>query len=280
MKTKYYFLIPVIFVALLASSFMKSSAVEHTILIQASDKNISSVSLSQSAEIISNRLKDFSTGEFDISVIDDKKQIKVILTDEWDLPVAEDLIVHKGEISFYETYNHSSLVEMLNGDNHLFELLTKGETDGPDEKIGCTSGSQAEKVNEFLKTLGLDQKCKFAWTQNFEKTKLCLFALKINNGKSPVLTGNDIESATYDQDKIQIKIKDSAVELWSAATKRNLNNVIAILLDDYVISYPRVMSSIDSGEIEITGKFTKTEAGYVASIISNGVLPVSFTVVK
>ncbi|MCX6303166.1 MAG: hypothetical protein NTW82_13390 [Bacteroidia bacterium] len=280
MKTINYFLIPVILIALLASSFIKSSATEHTILIQASDKNTSSVSLSQSAEIISNRLKDFSTGKFDITVIDNKKQIKVVLTDDWDLPIAEDLIVHKGDISFYETYNHSSLVEMLNGDNHLFELLTKGETDGPDEKIGCASGSQAEKVNEYLKTMGSEQKFKFAWTQNFDKTKLCLFALKINNGKSPVLTGNDIESAAYDQDKIQIKIKDSAVGSWSEATKRNLGNVIAILLDDYVISYPKVMSSIDSGEIEITGKFTKTEAGYVASIISNGVLPASFTVVK
>jgi preprotein translocase subunit SecD len=52
------------------------------------------------------------------------------------------------------------------------------------------------------------------------------------------------------------------------------------LLDDNVIAAPKVMSVIDSGEIEISGSFTQTQSGYLASLLNNGYLPVSFVVVK
>jgi preprotein translocase subunit SecD len=280
MKTIYYSLIPLLIYTLFGLAFTNNPTTKRTVLIQSSDKNISSVSLSQSAEIISARLKDFNAGKFDISVIQDKHQIKVILNDDLDVPAIQNLITHKGTIEFYETFNHNSLVELLNEDNHLFTLLNRSEIDNSGAKIGCASGSEVGKVTDYLNTLRLNQKCKFAWTRDFDKSSICLYALKIDGEKSPVITGNDVESAKYNQDKIQIKLKSYAVELWSDATKRNLNNVIAIVLDDNVISAPRVMSEITSGKIEISGKFTKAQSGYIAALLNNGVLPASFIIVK
>lgn len=280
MKTIYYFLITLLIFAILALAFTNRTNQKRSILIQSSDINISSVLLSQSADIISQRLKDFSTGEFNVSIIQKKKQIRVTFTNAWDLQTVENLIIHKGTIGFYETYNHDSLAELLSGDNRLFTLLTKSEIDNSGAKIGCASEEDIIMVTDYLNTLGLDQKCKFAWTQNFDKSNICLYALKIYGEDSPVITGNDIESSKYEKEKIQIKLKDYAVSLWSDATKRNQNKVIALVLDDNVISAPKVMTVIDSGEIEISGNFTQTQIGYIASLLNNVSLPVSFVVVK
>jgi preprotein translocase subunit SecD len=280
MKAIFYFLIPLLIFAFFATGLSNEAHAKHSILIQSSDKDISSVSLSQSAEIITKRLKDFSTGEFKTSVIPEKNQIEVILTDDWDLKMAESLLIHKGSIEFYETYNHNGLVELLNGDNRLFSLLTKSEIDNSGTKIGCICGSEAAKVTDYLSTLKLSQKCKFAWTQDFDNANVCLYALKISSEKGAIITGIDIESSKYEKDRIQIKLKSNAAGLWSEATKRNLNNVIAIVLDDNVIAAPRVMSEINSGEIEISGSFTQTQGRYIATLLNNGALPVSFFVVK
>jgi hypothetical protein len=280
MKTILNSIIPLLIFALFAAGFTNESDAKHSILIQTSDKNVSSAMLSQSAEIITKRLKDFSSGKFDISVIPEKNQIEVTFTDDLDIKTVENLIIHNGNIQFYETYNHNSLAELLNGDIRLFSLLTKSEIDNAGTKIGCATGSEVGKVNDYLNTLKLNQSCKFAWTQNFDDTNVCLYALKISSEKGAILTGNDIESAEYNKDMIQIKLKSYAAAIWSDATKRNLNNVIAIVLDDNVISAPKVMSVIESGEIEISGKFTQAQAGYIAALLNNGVLPVSFTIVK
>ncbi|MGD0341424.1 MAG: hypothetical protein ABSA76_06940 [Bacteroidales bacterium] len=280
MKTILYSLIPIFIFGLVATGFTNHANTKNSILIQSSDKNISSVQLSQSAGIISARLKDFCSGKYYVSVIPGKNQINVMLADSTDFKTAESLILHKGMIEFYETFNHAALVELLKGDGHLFSLLTKSETDKSDTKIGCTTTADAGKVNDYLNTLGLKQKCKFVWTQGFDNPGVCLFALRLYGDKGAIITGNDIESAKYGQDKIQVKLKTAADKSWSDATKRNIGNDIAIVLDNEVLSYPRVMSTMDSGEIEISGKFTPAQAKYIAALLNNGELPAEFVVVK
>jgi hypothetical protein len=147
MKTIYYFLISLLIFALLSFAFTNKSN-KQSILIQSTDTSISSELLIQSADIISQRLKDFSAGEFDVSVFKDKKQIRVIFTVAWDSQAVEDLLVHKGMIEFYETYDKNSLAGLLDGDNHLFTLLIKSEIDNSGSKIGCASGSDVVKVTD------------------------------------------------------------------------------------------------------------------------------------
>ena len=280
MRTILYSLVAIFLFGIIAPGFIEKANSNNSILIQSVDKNISSDFLTQSAKIISGRLKDFSPGKYDVTIIPENNQIRVVFSDTWDLKVTEDLIIHKGTIEFYETYNRENLVELLNGDNHLFTLLSSSKIDNSGTKMGCTSIAEVMKVNDYLKTLGLSQKCKFAWAQDSNSTNACLYALKINSDEGPVMTGNDIESAKYDQDRIWIKLQKPAVKVWADVTKRNINNVIALVLDNNVISAPKVMDEISSGEIEISGKFTQKEAGYIAALLNNGELPLSFKVIK
>jgi len=280
MKTIKYFTIPLLIVAIIFLAVTKTGNTKSTLLIESSDKDVTSLSLDMSAEIISKRLIDFNAGKFNISVIPAKKQIKVVFDEDPDIQTVEKLLVQKGVIEFYETYNHEGFLDLLNGNDHLFSLLAGIDSRDADAKVGCTSSQKAEEVNTYVKTLGIEQKCKFAWFQDADNSSVCLYALKFTDGIGPLIKGSDIESTVYDQDRIKIKLIGNATVKFADATKRNLDNVIAILLDDKVISAPRVRSEILSGEIEITGRFTKTEAGYMAALLNNDPLPVSFYLVR
>jgi preprotein translocase subunit SecD len=286
MKTILYSLIAIIIFGIIASGFINKVNNNNIILIQSIDNDVSSVSLTQSVKIISNRLRDFSSEKFDVTIIPEKNQIQVKFTNTWDLKTAENLLTKKGTMEFYETYNHKNLVELLNGDKHLFSLLNGVDAKNSPIKVGCIPVSEVGKVNDYLNTLGLNQKCKFAWTQYFDNSDICLYVLKIDGKKGALIEGTDIESVKFKQDtaskenEIEIIIKKSAITLWSNATKCNIGKAIAIVLDNNVISSPIVRSEIDGGHSLITGDFTETQAKYIAALGNNGVLPLSFKILK
>lgn len=138
----------------------------------------------------------------------------------------------------------------------------------------------------FLKPFSLNQKCKFAWGQSSGDNNVCLYALRLEEGKDALLTGSDIKIVKFNQDKasgtyeLGIEFKKPAVKLWANATRRNINNAIAIMLDNKVIYAPVLKSVIEDGKCSITGDFTKLQVQYLAALCNNGELPVSFKVVK
>lgn len=254
------------------------------ILVQSTDSMISSAELSRSAEIISNRLKSFSTGNCEVSTIAVKNQILVRLNEPLDMKLAESLITQKGTFEFYETYNYKEVSELLNGDGILFTLFSDTTYD-ESAQIGCATEAEVVGLDHYLKSNNLNRKCKFAWSNMFENSEVCLYALKINNGEGATISGASIENfgLGYDslsnQEKISFSFKKTAVELWAEITQRNIGRALAIVLDGKVIFAPVVQDEISGGNCTITGSFTTVRLKYLVAIGSNGDLPVSFKVV-
>ena len=110
----------------------------------------------------------------------------------------------------------------------------------------------------------------------------------INASGEIVLEGSDVADASYmygqtsqtgnSEPYVQLKLKSEAVEKWSDATAAAASagegsNYIAIMLDDAVVSSPRVSSRIDSDTCIISGDFTVEEAQRLANQIDSGNLP-------
>jgi preprotein translocase subunit SecD len=262
------------------------TSINNTILIQSVDKTVSSVSLKQSVVIISNRLKALSSGKFEVMAIPEKNQIKVVFGDQNDLNTIEPLLINKGKLEFYATYNHQRLSDLLNDDNHLFTLLHAENAGKTVTWVGFSTIADRNKIDDYLKTVNLNGKVKFAWGQPENNGEVCLYALQLEGQKSASFTRADIESANSSQVKnrelfsIDMKFKEPAIALWADFTKRNIDNAIAIVLDGNVICAPVVRSVIDKGNCSITGDFTKAQARNMAIVINNGELPVNFKVVK
>ncbi len=106
----------------------------------------------------------------------------------------------------------------------------------------------------------------------------------IDESENVIITGNDIKEAkaVYSPDpvtKMQIpvvslELKSEGAKKFATATAANVNKIIAILLDDSIISAPVVNEPITEGKCQISGRMTIEEAGDLAMLIRAGALPV------
>ncbi len=100
-----------------------------------------------------------------------------------------------------------------------------------------------------------------------------------------IMTGRDLETAGVNRDQlgapvITFTLKDSGKQLFSDYTGSHIGKVLAIVLDNQVLSAPSINGQIPQGSGEITGKFTLEEANNLAVQMRYGSLPVPLEVVN
>ena len=96
--------------------------------------------------------------------------------------------------------------------------------------------------------------------------------------RRPVVTGEDLENAQLDFDQngqpaVAFRFNTSAARAFGDYTLENIGSPFAIVLDDEVISAPRIQSHIPGGSGIITGNFTVDEATNLAVLLRAGALP-------
>ncbi|MBO5710484.1 MAG: protein translocase subunit SecD, partial [Rikenellaceae bacterium] len=69
-------------------------------------------------------------------------------------------------------------------------------------------------------------------------------------------------------------------ETWAQLTANNVGKCIAIVMDGYVYSAPRVNEKITGGSSSITGNFTSTEARDLANVLKSGKLPAPAKIIQ
>ncbi len=283
MKRLKYLFISVIISLVLISAMQINSGKTKILTLQSIDNNAGL--LKQSADIISTRLKLFGLNSSEVKILPDKGQIEVYLPAKTDISEIEVLLTSKGELSFYETYTHPEILDLLKPDNQLFRILKSPEkSTTADPRVGC-SDSKAT-ADDYLHTAAHVNNCKLLWGNKSEKSGYCLFALKTNQDGKPLLVRSDIESVKIasgkdpQELKIQIKLNPSATTVFADATEKNLNKSIAIVIDDQVYSWPVVKSAIKGGEVEITGDFTKNEVNYFPAVFNSPQLPLGLKLLK
>jgi SecD/SecF fusion protein len=91
--------------------------------------------------------------------------------------------------------------------------------------------------------------------------------------RRPELTGQDVAGArpVFEQRgyEVSLKLTRAGAETFRRVTRDNINNRLAIVLDNEVVSAPNIQSEIPNGEAVITGNFTSDEAKNLASVMEN-----------
>jgi preprotein translocase subunit SecD len=94
------------------------------------------------------------------------------------------------------------------------------------------------------------------------------------------LTGDDLVQATVLRDPtseypmVGIAFNSTGAQKFATLTRRNIGKPLAIFLDDYPISVPRVDNEITDGRAMIRGDFSEDQARSLASVLNSGPLPV------
>jgi protein-export membrane protein SecD len=98
-----------------------------------------------------------------------------------------------------------------------------------------------------------------------------------------VMTGADLKNAAVALDstgkpQITFELTDAGAKIFADYTANHIDDILAIVLDNTVLSAPRIQSAIPEGRGEITGSFTLEEAQSLAVQMRYGALPVPLQV--
>jgi protein-export membrane protein SecD len=91
-------------------------------------------------------------------------------------------------------------------------------------------------------------------------------------------------SATPNDDgggfQVNITMDAQGQRRWADATRENVGKSFAIVLDEQIISAPRIQSPILGARSRITGRFSPEEATELAVLIESGALPAPLQVIE
>ena len=111
-------------------------------------------------------------------------------------------------------------------------------------------------------------------------------AMEDPNFQVTSLTGQYLKKAElgFDQTTYQplilIEFDKEGTKLFADLTSRNVGKPLAIYIDGFLISAPRVQEQIGGGKAQITGQFTVEEARELARNLNTGALPVPITLIS
>ena len=162
--------------------------------------------------------------------------------------------------------------------------------------IGMAHYNDTAKVNEYLNMKQVrsifPRDMAFKWNvkpYQFDDTESFyeLHAIKITGRDgNPPLDGDvvtDVRSE-FDQNtgnaQVSMNMNVDGAKTWARLTKNNVGNFIAIVLDDYVFSAPKVNQEITGGRSSISGDFTVEEAKDLVNILRTSSMPAKVFIVE
>ncbi|MBU1368019.1 MAG: protein translocase subunit SecDF [Bacteroidetes bacterium] len=156
---------------------------------------------------------------------------------------------------------------------------------GNTARVGTAAVKDTARINNMLSRVKsvFPRNMKLAWTIKpraaGEAELMELVALKASRDNKAALGGDVIVDARQDYDQngrveVTIQMNSEGAKTWKRLTGENIGRQVAIVLDDYVYSYPVVNDEIPNGRSSISGgDMSITEAQDLANILKAGKLP-------
>ncbi|PID90701.1 MAG: protein translocase subunit SecDF [Bacteroidetes bacterium] len=184
--------------------------------------------------------------------------------------------------------------------NPLFAYLTPSVTqDGqlfPGPVVGMAHYRDTVRINAMLhdeRVAGLlPRSLRLMWTikpVSWDKSQSIfqLVAIRVNSRDGqPLLDGSAIAGARTEfgdqrgEAEVSMWMNPEGAKVWARMTADNLKRSIAIVLDDFVYSFPTVQSEIKGGRSSITGGFTIKEAKDLVNVLQSGKLPAPARIIQ
>ena len=191
------------------------------------------------------------------------------------------------------TTQNAQNIEQMKKEHPLAAILQFNSYDSP--VAGYAHYKDTAEVNRLLampevKNI-LPRDLRLKWgvkAADFDQTGQVfeLYAIKSTerNGRAPLEGDVIVEAAdTYDQHGkpcVSMAMNTDGSRRWATLTKNNKERYIAIVLDGYVYSAPRVSNEITGGRSEITGNFTPELTKDLANVLKSGKMPAPARIVQ
>ena len=193
-----------------------------------------------------------------------------------------------------ETAATTANMEQAKKEHPLLSILQLNQN-GVGAVVAYADRNDTAEVNRILRMPEIQKQMprdlKLMWgvsAADFDKSGRIfeLYAIKSTerNGRAP-LEGDVVTDArdSYDQYNkpcVSMSMNTEGARRWATLTKQNIGKSIAIALDGYVYSAPRVNSEITGGQSEISGSFTPEQTKDLANVLKSGKMPAPARIVQ
>ncbi|RLD56373.1 MAG: protein translocase subunit SecDF, partial [Bacteroidetes bacterium] len=162
---------------------------------------------------------------------------------------------------------------------------------GQSAVMGYSAVKDTAKVNKLLRDVSsvFPRDLRFAWVSKPRvegSNVLELVGLKASRDGKASMGGEVITDARQDYDQngrveVSMSMDSDGAKTWKRLTGENIGRQIAIVLDDYVYSFPNVNGEIPNGQSSISGGDMEVdEAKDLANILKAGKLPARARIVE
>jgi SecD/SecF fusion protein len=171
--------------------------------------------------------------------------------------------------------------------------------DGDRSQKSCVGRAHYRDTAKVAAMLALPQismmkpnNLRFVWTSKPVGTEGVfyeLIAIKLNprysneaplTGEAIVDARREFNQATGAYPYVSMSMNNQGSKTWAQLTKNNIGREIAVVLDGFVYSYPKVNQEISGGSSQITGTFTTQEADDLVNVLSSGKMPAPAHIVQ
>jgi SecD/SecF fusion protein len=148
------------------------------------------------------------------------------------------------------------------------------------------------EMEAFTKSFPPDVKFLYGYASSPDgeklKDRLDIYAIRVpaNGADKAPLEGEHVTDSRQDFDQsnnsvtVHMSMDKVGAKIWGDMTTANKDKPIAIALDDFIYSAPRVNDPILNGESQITGNYTAEEGQDLANILKSGKLDAPAKIVQ
>lgn len=226
--------------------------------------------ISQSLEIIRNRIDQFGVTE-PLIVREGRDQIVVQLPGIRDPGRAIDLIGKTAQLEF-------KLVDHGNVD--LQELISEATRKGE-----LKPNASHEELNRVLRSRIPPEDEVYFW-KRVDPATGSVTMVPILLKRRALMTGDAVAAArvqiggTYGRPYVSLSLNTQGARVFDRITGENVGKQLAIVLDNVVQSAPVIQERISGGQAQITGDFSTEEAKDLAIVLRAGALPAPVEIVQ
>lgn len=216
---------------------------------------------------------------------EDSASLHRLLTEECAVAVAETRNLEEVYPDLQEAGNiPAKPSENIRGHSPLLSLLHPGEGYSHLEATHPVAGHTLEKnmdaVDSLLAIPGVQElfagKTRFLWTATSHQTGTReLIAVKV--GSSLELNANTVAKTEVMQNDsgywdLTVTLEKEFAGEWARMTEANIHRWLAVIANDSVLMYARVMQRLDGGVLGIAGPYDRKTMKELAAMIEGGKL--------
>jgi SecD/SecF fusion protein len=257
---------------ILVSSTPKAEGVQVELALKEKEiKSITENAVSQSLEIIRNRIDQFGVTE-PVIIRQGSDEIVVQLPGVKDPQRAMDLIGRTAQLEFKLVDSETKLDLQGMIDQAIESGRLKRDFNHADLNEALKEQTPPEREVYIRKEVNQE-------TGRVSRIPILLFSKTLMTGDA-IKTARVEFGGNFNEPQVGIEFNAHGSRVFDQITRDNVHRQLAIILDQVVQSAPVIQERISGGKAQITGIFTPEEASDLAIVLRAGALPAPVQVVQ